>query len=96
MRIAVGAVYQTVTRSCLQDAVPALGVEVAFVDDAGDAVGQRRDDAIGRAGYPARIGRAPEDVVGMQVERQLAGDVMGNHGLVDVHGALRACRSCHW
>ena len=34
MRIAVGAVYQTVTRSSLEDAVPALGVEVRLVDDA--------------------------------------------------------------
>ena len=34
MRIAVGAVYQTVTRSSCEDAVPALGVEFRLVDDA--------------------------------------------------------------
>ena len=38
----------------------------------GDAVGERRDDAVRRAGHPARIGRAPEDVVGVQVERAAA------------------------
>ena len=44
----------------LQDAVPALGIEVRLVDDAGHAVGQRRDDAVGGPGHPAGIGRAPE------------------------------------
>ena len=48
----------------LNDAVPTLGVEVCFVDDAGNAVGQRRDDAVGGAGDPTRIGRAPEESSG--------------------------------
>ena len=34
MRIAVGAVYQTRDLLLLQDAIPALGVELGFVDDA--------------------------------------------------------------
>ena len=34
MRIAVGAVYQTLTRSSCEQPVPALGVEVGLVDDA--------------------------------------------------------------
>ena len=96
MRIAVGAVYQTVTRCVLQDAVPGLGVELRLVDDAGHAVGQRRDDAVARAGDPAGIGGAPEDVVIVQVERVAAGDVVGDHRLVHVDGALRACRWCRW
>ena len=88
MRIAVGAVYQTLTRSLLQDAVPALGVELGLVDDAGHAVQQRRDDAVGGAGDPARVGGAPEDVVGMQVERVAAGGEVRHHRLVHVHRAL--------
>ena len=65
-------VYQTVTLLAGQDAVPALGVELGLVDDERHAERQRRDDAVGRAGHPAGVGRAPEDVVGMQVERERA------------------------
>ena len=46
-----------------EDAVPALGVELRFVDDHGHAVTEWGADAIGGAGDPARIGRAPVDVV---------------------------------
>ena len=49
----------------LQDAIPALGIELGLVDDHGHAVGQRRDDAVGGAGHPSRIGGAPEDVIRM-------------------------------
>ena len=59
-----------VTRCSLEDPVPALGVEVALVDDAGHAVGERGDDPVRRAGDPAGVGGAPEDVVGVQVERE--------------------------
>ena len=52
-----------------EDPVPAPGVEFGLVDDHGHAVRQRRDDAVGGAGDPAGVGRAPEDVVGVQVER---------------------------
>ena len=96
MRIAVGAVYQTVTRCVCEDRVPALGVELRLVDDAGDAVRQRGDDAVGRAGHPARVGGAPEDVVGVQVERERAGRVVGDHRLVHVHARPWACPSCRW
>ena len=89
MRMAVGAVYQTVTFCCCEDAVPALGVELGLVDDHGGAVGQRRDDAVGRAGDPAGIGGAPEDIVRMEIEDEAAGDVMRDHGVVDVHGPFR-------
>ena len=73
----------------LQDAVPALGVELGLIHDHGHAVRQRRDDAVGRAGDPAGIGRAPEDVVRMQIERELSGDVMGDHRRVHVDRSLR-------
>ena len=66
-----------------------VGVEVALVDDARDAVRERRDDAVGGAGDPAGVGRAPEDVVRVEVERELAGDVVRDDGPVDVHGAFR-------
>ena len=73
-----------VTRSSLEDPVPALGVELGLVDDAGHAVRERGDDAVGRAGDPAGVGGAPEDVVGVQVERDAAGGVVGDDRLVDV------------
>jgi hypothetical protein len=74
----------------LEDPVPELGVELGLHDDIGDAAGERRDDPIAGAGDPARIGRAPEDVLRVQVEHELAGDVVGDHRLVDVDRALRA------
>ena len=67
--MAVGAVYQTVTRwSC----------KVRYQRSASKSPSstmhvtpwrQRRDDAVGGAGHPAGVGGAPEDVVGVQVER---------------------------
>ena len=89
MRIAVGAVYQTLTRLVLQDAVPGRRVELRLGDHAGHAVGQRRDDAVAGAGDPAGIGGAPEDVVVVQVERVMAGDVMRHHRLVHMDRAFR-------
>ena len=88
MRIAVGAVYQTDTRSALQDAVPSLGVELGLVDDAGHPVGQRRDDAVGRAGHPSGIGSAPEHVILMQIEHEATGDVVRDRRLMDMHCAF--------
>ncbi len=76
----------------LNNAIPALGVEVRFVDDAGDAVRQRRDNPVGSPGDPTRIGGAPENIAGMKIEGVLAGDVMRDHRLVHMHGALRLAR----
>ena len=53
----------------LKGPVPALRIVFALVDDAGDAMQQRRDDAVGHSRDPAGIGGAPVDVVGMQVQR---------------------------
>ena len=89
MRSAVGAVYQTRDPLVLQDPVPPLGVELGLVDHARHAVGERGDDAVGRAGHPAGVGGAPEHVVGVQVERRGPGGVVGDDGVVDVDGALR-------
>ena len=63
MRMAVGAVYQTETFCCFEDTIPAFGVELGLVNDQCRAVGQRRDDAVGGARDPSRIGGAPEDVI---------------------------------
>ena len=79
-------------RLVLQQPVPALGVEVRLVDQALDAVQQRRDDAVGRARHPAGIGGAPEHVVGMQVERVATGREVREHGAVDVDRALGRAR----
>ena len=76
----------------LQYPIPALGIELGLVDDQRRAVGERRNDAVGGAGHPAGIGRAPEDVLRVEIEREAAGDVMRNHGLVHVHRALRPSR----
>ena len=54
MRIAVGAVYQTVTCCVAQDRYQRSASKSLLVDDARDAVGERRDDAVGDAGHPAR------------------------------------------
>ena len=75
-----------------QDVVPARRVELGLVDDAGHAVGQRRHDAVRRSRHPSRIRRAPEDVAGVQIERQPARHMMGHHGLMHVRGALRLAR----
>ena len=72
----------------LQDAVPALGIEFGLVHDEGRAVRQRRDDAVRGSGHPSGVGRAPEDIVGLEIKRELAGDVMRHDGFVHVHGAL--------
>ena len=72
----------------LEQGVPALGVEFLAIDQRGHAVQQRRDDAIGHAGHPARIGGAPVAVLGVQVERVAPGRVVGDHGTVHVQGAL--------
>ena len=84
IRIAVGAVYQTLTFSS-REAVPSLGVEIRFVNNHRHAMGQRRDDAVRRAGDPSGIGRAPEDVVRVKIQRELRRHVMRDHRVVDVH-----------
>ncbi len=66
-----------------------LGVELTFVHDARDAMGERRDDAVGGAGHPARVRRAPEHILGMQVERIRPGHVVGENCLVHMDGPLR-------
>ena len=50
-----------------QEAEPALGVKIGLIDDTRDPVGQRRDDAVGRARDLARISSAPEDIVRVEV-----------------------------
>ena len=49
---------------------------------------KRRDDAVRGAGHPAGIGGAPEDVVGVEVEREPAGHVVRDDGAVHVQRAL--------
>ena len=75
-----------------EDLIPALGVELGFVDDRGHAVGERGDDAVRRTGHPARVGGAPERVALVQVEHEAAGGVVGHHRRVDVDGSLRLAR----
>ena len=90
MRIAVGAVYQTVTRSLRENAIPGRRVELRFGDDAGHAMRERRDDSITGARHPSGVRRAPEDVVRMQIQRIQPRRIMRDDRLVDVNGAFRA------
>ncbi len=53
------------------EAILARVIGRAFVDDAGGAVGQRPVDDVAVAGHPADVGRAPEDVVVVQIEHVL-------------------------
>ena len=92
MRSAVGAVYQTLTRSVFEDPVPALGVEVALVDDARHPVDQGRDDPVGGSGHPPGVGGAPEHVVGVEVEGEPAGGVVRDDRLVHVDRTLGRAR----
>ena len=52
------------------------------------AMRQRRDYSVGSSGHPAGIGRAPENVLGMKIERKLAGHMMGHDRLMNMHRAL--------
>ncbi len=83
----------------VQNLVPAASIELCFVDDAGDAVRERGDDAVRRPCHPPRVGRAPEPVAVVQVEHQSAGDVMGDDRRMNVDGAFRlagrAAREVH-
>lgn len=72
----------------LQDPIPTFGVEIRFVYNAGEPIRQRRDDAVGRAGYPARVGGTPEDIRRVEIERKFACDVVGHHGAMHVERPL--------
>ena len=94
MRTAVGAVYHTLTLLGFENAVPAVGIELALVDHARDPVGERGDDPVRRSRDPAGICSAPEDVAGVEVERQLSGDRVRGDRVVDVHRGPSAFLSC--
>src|ERR1039457_1119384 len=50
----------------------------AFVQHRGGAVLQRPVNDVTMAGNPSDIGRAPEDVIVLQVEHPLSGDISAN------------------
>ena len=60
--------YQTVTRSPAAIRYQRSASNSPSSTTHGDPVRQRGDDAVGRPGHPARVGGAPEDVLGVQVE----------------------------
>lgn len=72
----------------LQQAIPALRVEVGFVHEIRHAMQQRREDAIRSARHPAGIGGTPEDVVGVQIEHVFPRRVMREHRVMHMHRAL--------
>ena len=65
-----------------QEAEPALGVKIGLIDDTRSPVGQRRDDAVGRARDPARISSAPEDIVRVEVQHVFARHIVRQHRVV--------------
>ena len=56
-----------------QQRVPALGIKLFAVNQGRDALQQRGDDAVRRAGDPAGVGRAPVAVLRVQVQRVTPG-----------------------
>ncbi len=89
MRIAVGAVYQTVTRCFSIVSVPAIAREAGVHHHLRHAERPRADDAVARAGHPPRVGRAPVDVVVLEIQHDLGRQVLGEDAAVDVHRAFR-------
>ena len=78
----------------LEEIIPALGLEIGLVDDHRHAVRERGEHAVRRASDPSGIRRAPEDVLGMQIEREASRHVVHHDRLVHVQGPFRgACRS---
>ena len=77
----------------LPEAILVRPVGRAFVHHDGGAVGERAVDDVAVAGHPADVGRAPVDVVVLQVEDPLGGGVAADQvagGRVD--DALRLAR----
>ena len=72
----------------LENLVPLAGAEPALVDDLGDAVGPGGRHAVRGAGDPSGVGGAPVDVVGVEVEAPLAGEVVLDDSVVAMDGAL--------
>ena len=88
VRVPAAEALTTAHALALENAVPAFSIEIRLVHDARDAMQQRRHDAVGGSRYPAGIGRAPIDVVGVEIERHHAGGVVHHRRAVHVHGAL--------
>ena len=72
--------------------VPTLGIEFIALHHTGDAQQQRGKDPIGRAGHPPRIGTAPKDIIGVQVQGVFSGDVVGQHRAMDMQYAFWGAR----
>ncbi len=72
----------------LQQLVPADRVEVRLVDHARHAERERSEDAVRHPRHPSWVGRAPEDVVVVEVERPARGCAVRGDRLVHVDGAL--------
>ena len=69
--------------------IPVLGAETGVQDGLRDAVRPGTNDAIGRAGDPARIGIAPVDIVGLQVQHPFGGEILRDERIMDMLRALR-------
>src|ERR1019366_974647 len=71
-----------------QRGVPTVDLELTLIDDARHAMGQWGDDPVRGSRNPAGVSGAPEDVVGMEVERERPGSVVLNNSIVDVDGTF--------
>ena len=76
----------------LERAVPALGVELFLIGNHRAAESERSNDAIGRSCHPSWIGRAPENILGSQVEGEVRGCAVCDDSGMYVHCAFRAAR----
>ena len=72
----------------LNQIVPHVGTETPFVNELGNPVAPGGKHSIRRTGDPAGVGRAPVDVVVMQIEHPFSGRVLLNNSKVTVGRAL--------
>src|SRR5208283_4065936 len=68
----------------LDELVPFLGVETGVQNCLCNFVRPGTDDAVGRAGYPTRVGVAPINVVRPKIEDPFRGEILRNDRIVDV------------
>ena len=73
----------------LQIVIPAGGIKVGFIHQVGDPVHQRCYDPVRGAGYPSRVGRAPEHIPFMEIQHILAGHVVHQNRIVHVNSPFR-------
>src|SRR5208283_658318 len=76
----------------LDELVPFLGVETGVQNCLCNPVRPGTDDAVGRAGYPTRIGITPIDIVRPKIEHPFCREILRHDRVVDVLRTLGLTR----